>query len=186
MTTFLTFSVQALNMANFLPVQSLYYPLVSLYFMFSIVGTFFSLLWFWTANNFITKAYLPMALEKVSKVMKLCLFCLYEKPKEVIKVQPASNTTLVVTNVNEKENEKENEKLEIRVAASTSVEKTKCSKCDLCTKCKEDKDKEDKKKKTKESIESSVSALNYLAWFIALFFFISIHIAIWLSCAFGN
>jgi hypothetical protein len=185
MTSFLTFAVQSLNLNNSLPVQSLYFPLISVYFMVSIFVTFYSLVWFWTVNNFTTKSFLPEPLEKFARLIRKCLFCQCSKEKKankIDKVKQENSTPVIITDLNEKM------PIEIKPVSASMSKETKCIKCDLCSKCddkaKEDKDKEEKKKKKKENIESLVSALNYLMFICVAIVLAILHLIIWIRCAF--
>jgi hypothetical protein len=173
MTSFLTFSVQSLNLNNSLPVQSLYFPLISVYFMISIFTTFFSLVWFWIINNFITKNFIPKPLAKLAEAIEMCLFC-KKKQKEVVKVKPtAGNDNLTVVNLEGK--------TEVKIASSaSSSQESKCNKCDMCSKCKEGKEKEDAKKKKKENNEALANALNYLVFICVCITLALLHLIIWL------
>ncbi len=46
MTCFLTFSVTSLRVSGDIPIQSEYLPLITLYFLLSIVYTFLGLIWY--------------------------------------------------------------------------------------------------------------------------------------------
>lgn len=175
MTSFLTFAVQSLNINNFLPVQSLYFPLISVYFMCSIFCTFFSLIWFWNLNNFTTKK-VPKFLEPIAKLMKLILFCLF--PKNDKQDNKVKSNEIIISDLEPKG--------KVAIVSSSASEQQKCSKCSIdCMKCKADKEKEDAKKKTKEVNDSNCIALNYLVFFIVFIILAFVNAVVWLSCAFS-
>ena len=173
MTAFLTFAVQSVNMANFLPVQSSYYPLISVYFTCSILITFTSLIWFWTCNRFISQKQMPpKLLVMLSNLIRNCLICIYKKEKKVEpkKVETKRDDIIEVKSLKEPEEMKPIDK------------PSKCNKCEMCSKCQESKDKDDKKKKDVEKIESIIGPLNYLACSMMALILFAVHLIIWLSC----
>jgi len=184
MTTFLTFAVQSLNINNYLPVQSLYIPLISTYFMFSIFITFFSLIWFLIANKFVSKPFLPKPFEKIAKLIQTCLFCIYPEVKE--KVKPVETKIVQQTTENKKETIESIEAPSISAVEQPDIVKpSKCDKCTMCSKCQEEKDKEKNKKKLKETIEALVNPLNLVVFFFAVIAFILLHVIIWLRNLFN-
>ena len=52
MTSFLTFSVTSVRIAGDIPMQSEYLPLITLYFLLSIIYTFLGLTWYFNIFNF--------------------------------------------------------------------------------------------------------------------------------------
>ena len=167
MTAFLTFAVQSLNIANFLPVQSLYFPLISVYFICSIFVTFLSMFWFWLVNYYTTKNYVPKCLEIIATGVKRYFICIYHKPVVAIK-----NETVV---------KETNNSITLESSkVSKSEQKIDCNKCEMCTKCKESKEKDDTKKKVKENNDSALQALNYLMCFIVIFLLVCIITIVWL------
>ncbi len=175
MTAFLTFAVQSVNMANFLPVQSSYYPLISVYFTCSILITFTSLIWFWTCNRFVSQKQMPpKLLEMLSNLIRNLLVCIYKKEK---KVEPKKAEMTKKDEIIEVKSLKEPEDMK-----PIDIPIIKCNKCEMCSKCQATKDKDDKKKKDVEKIESIIGPLNYLACSIMAFILIAVHLSIWLSC----
>ena len=182
MTSFLTFAVQSLNLNNSLPVQSLYFPLISVYFMISIFVTFYSLIWFWSVNNFLTKNF-PKPIEKIAELIQACLFCrCIKKKSESDKVKPDKSVVITDLVTDEKK------QIETKLAGPSMSQENKCNKCDMCSKCKdktkEEKDKEEKKKKKKENTESLVNALNILMFIFMAILLGLLHLVIWIRCYF--
>ena len=68
MTTFLTLAVYSLRVSADLPVQSEYFPLISVYFFIGLLLTFISLVWFVVANSFNVNQHVPYILEKMTGV----------------------------------------------------------------------------------------------------------------------
>lgn len=116
MTSFLTFSVYALRLSNDLPTQSSFVPLISWYFIFSIILTLCSIAWFYLHNNFLGKGKMPSFIETFSRFLKnffTCSFACIKLPPEVNKVKPAfeNNAENLVSDL---ENDKPREFLENR------------------------------------------------------------------------
>jgi len=175
MTTFLTYAVQSLNIAGFLPVQSQYYPLISIYFLMSLICTFLSLVWFWYSNKHLTENKIPSSLRVVAKYVKKCLFFIFIPAETNQEIMPESDLT--ITNLDKANVSKEIEQKEI----------DKCSKCEiLCSRCVQYKLKDDKEKKEKENNESLIKALNILASFTVFSIFVTIHLCIWIICVINS
>ena len=157
-------------MSNYLPIQSTYFPLVSIYFITSICLTAISLIWFYFANKFVTSNDLPSALKKVGKLVKLCLFFYF--PKEIKEEKKIEVDDKQAKQSAEHNNAALTELVVVKV-------EEKCNNCDVCSTCKEDKNKEEKKKKEKKEIESLVLALNILAMVLISLATVLLHIIIW-------
>ncbi len=76
MTTFLTLAIYSLRVSGDLPVQSQYFPLISIFFFIGLLLTFIAFVWFIAANYLRAKQRVPKILEK------LCLIC-SRKPVKV-------------------------------------------------------------------------------------------------------
>ena len=139
-------------------VQSLYVSLVSVYFILSMLCTFFALAWFSAQNYLITKGYLPIWLEKVAKLIKTLLCCLYS-PK-IVTVNKNANSS-----VNQDE----------QIALSS------CNKCEMCSKCKEIEEKVKKKKEEIAKINKDILVINYLILVIIFTALFLLHIIVWIS-----
>jgi hypothetical protein len=164
-TIFLTFAVQAVNMSNYLPIQSTYFPLISIYFICSISLTAVSLIWFYFANKFSTSNDMPIVLQKIAVVVKSCLFFYFSKEQE--------------KNVDESGKAKEPAENDALTEIGVIKLVEKCNNCDVCSKCKDEKKNDEKKKKKKTEIESLVLALNILALVLVSLATILLHIIIW-------
>lgn len=71
MTCFLTFSVNLIVISSEIPVQSDYLPVISIYFLFSILHSLASIIWFSFTGYFDKQGYLPNCFEKIiSKISK--------------------------------------------------------------------------------------------------------------------
>jgi hypothetical protein len=71
MTCFLTFSVNLIVISSEIPVQSDYLPVVSIYFLFSIIHSLTSIIWFTFISHCDRTNYLPMVFEWItSKALK--------------------------------------------------------------------------------------------------------------------
>ncbi|CAF0940104.1 unnamed protein product [Brachionus calyciflorus] len=68
MTIILTFSIYSLRVANDIPVQSDYLPLITVYFMVSTIYSILSLIWFIAANHMLAKSKIPSFMLKLSKL----------------------------------------------------------------------------------------------------------------------
>jgi hypothetical protein len=180
MTTFLTYAVQSLNIAGFLPVQSQYYPLISIYFLMSLICTFSSLVWFWYSNKLLTENKIPSSLRVVAKYVKKCLFFIFiptETNQEIFERKITPENDITITNLDKANVSKETEQKEIN----------KCNKCEiLCSKCVQYKQRDDNKRKEKENNESLIKALNILASFTVFSIFVTIHLCIWIICVINN
>jgi hypothetical protein len=197
MTTFLTFSVQSLNIANFLPVQSKYFPMISIYFLASLMLTFSSMAWFWYSNNLRGKTKLPSVFRAVADFIKRYLSCLFAVPQVKDKEdKDAENEKLSrlkrigVNDLNCKGKKQKfklvNKSISVIVPIEEAEVKTEmkmCSKCEItCPQCIIDNEKENEKKKQTEIIETEVKALNILASALMALCFIAMHVGIWGSC----
>ena len=180
MTTFLTYAVQSLNIAGFLPVQSQYYPLISIYFLMSLICTFSSLVWFWYTNKLLTENKIPSSLRVVANYVKKCLFFIFIPSvtnQEIFERKITPENDLTITNLDKANVSKETEQKEIN----------KCNNCELlCSKCIHKKQIDEDKRKEKENNESLIKALNILASFTVFSIFLIIHICIWTICAINN
>lgn len=163
MTAFLTFAVQSLNITNCLPVQSLYVPLIKIYFICSIFITFIALLWFWTQNYYTGKK-LPYLLLKTGNICKVILFWIFPKPTTAPVIANKSQEVTAVVAINE---------------SNVILSKNTCNKCEMCSNCKVNKDKEDKKKKEKEIFDSALSAINYMVFYLLIIFITLVMTIIW-------
>ena len=76
MTTFLTLAIYSLRVSGDLPVQSQYFPLISIFFFIGLLLTFIAFVWFIAANSLRAKQRVPKILEK------LCFIC-SRKPVKV-------------------------------------------------------------------------------------------------------
>lgn len=167
MTAFLTFAVQSLNISNFLPVQSLYVPMITVYFIFSILLTFVALLWFWIMNYYTGKP-LPFILYHAGLFSKNALFWIYPMP---------STTPMVVKKAEETENQVI--KMDLNQPVSSGIINS-CNLCGMCDKCKDKKEKEDKKKKEKDANDTILQALNYMMFYLLMFCIVCILSIIWI------
>lgn len=147
MTTFLTFSVYSLRVANDIPIQSEYLPYIFIYFIFSVLYTLLSMIWFMIVNKLSSKVELPRGLEVISGVMKKILSCNFKQKRENAKIGNAiANKKLeaipeVVVNI-------ENPKPQINTPVTSEQAKLceiKCLKCDICKKCQTGIDQEKQK-----------------------------------------
>jgi hypothetical protein len=181
MTTFLTYAVQSLNIAGFLPVQSQYYPLISIYFLMSLICTFLSLVWFWYTNKLLTENKIPSSLRVVANYVKKCLFFIFipaeTNIQEIFERKITPENDITIKNLDKANVSKETEQKEI----------DKCNNCELlCSKCIYKKKIDEDKRKEKENNESLIKALNILASFTVFSIFLIIHICIWTICAINN
>ncbi len=76
MTTFLSLAIYSLRVSGDLPVQSQYFPLISIFFFIGLLLTFIAFVWFIAANSLRAKQRVPKILEK------LCFIC-SRKPVKV-------------------------------------------------------------------------------------------------------
>lgn len=195
MTTFLTFAVQALNFNNFLPVQSTYIPLIIIYFICSILCTFFSFVWFISQNYLLGNGSMPKWLEKVALIAKNLLFFFYMKPKSKV-IEPNKETAIKIKQGNQIDsvhiesvtsimNDEENQNVpkptnsNLNLPSSDKKEAVSCNKCEMCSKCKEDKEKENKKKDEKKKFEENISAINFLFLIITFIALLTLNLVVW-------
>lgn len=186
MTTFLTFAVQALNFNSFLPVQSLYIPLIIIYFVCSIVITGISFVWFVLQNYLLGKGSLPEWVEKIAAIVKKILFFSFAKSqskadrtKNQIKPVKENSTVFKVNLPNTVQTVSTPEVLE--------PFNKPCNKCEMCSKCKQDKEKESKKKDEKKKFDEDVSAINLLFLITTFILLVILNVTIWaLNVAYQN
>ena len=189
MTIFLTFAVQALTFNNFLPVQSTYVPLIIIYFVCSILCTFFSFTWFIIHKYLSDKGSMPKWLETVASIVKIVFFFIYMKPKQKVAEQKKEIKT-----ENSESNNHDNQNAAtlsvslpnaVQVDSIINIENSKrnenasCNKCEMCSKCKEDKVKENKKKDEKKKFEENVSAINFLCLILTFIALLILNLVIW-------
>ncbi|CAF1026896.1 unnamed protein product [Brachionus calyciflorus] len=72
MTIILTSSIYSLRVANDIPVQSDYLPLITIYFMVSTLYSILTLIWFIIANQMLAKSKIPNFMLKLSKLFFTC------------------------------------------------------------------------------------------------------------------
>ena len=140
--------------------QSLYVSLVSVYFILSMLCTFFALAWFSAQNYLITKSYLPVWLQKVVQLIKILLFCLY-------------SPNIATVTVKKKANSGANQDEQITISS--------CNKCEMCSKCKEIEEKVKKKKEEIVKINKDILVINYLILVIIFTALFLLHIIVWIS-----
>ena len=159
--------------------------MVSLVFVFSILYTFVSMVWFILANEFGTKNKMPKCLKAVASCVKRILYWIFdEKPfwKRKINQINAKTEIIEVIVISQKDQELNNQNGKLKDEAKP-IEvpiKSTCFNCGFCEMCQKDKEKEKKKKNDKESSESNVSALNYLVCFIMASTMVTCNLIIWL------
>ena len=153
----MTFAVYQLGIGGYLPVQSLYLPDISWYFVTSISYNLITMIWFVYQNHCLTKAEIPGWLgfcgEKLKKIFCLCL----PTDKNKQKFEDSGKKIITV---------EENPK-------------GKCDLCDRCEKCESDYEKEEAKKKKKKDYESKLESLNYFIFIILLITLVITQILIW-------
>lgn len=130
MTVFLTFGVYSLRVSSDLPVQSKYFPLISVYFLIGVLYAFMSILWFALANRYLTKNSVPKCFSPIAFLLK--------------KYQTSKNVKL-------KDPVKDEEAEYGRICNKYATRK--CNKCEDCQVCITAKEKEAIKKRQKEETE---------------------------------
>ena len=153
MTVFLTFGVYSLRVSNDLPVQSKYFPMISVYFLVGVLYAFMSIIWFAVANSFLTKNSVPKCLRQIVYLIKR-----YQSAKTV----------------------KQSESKESVKDEEVDQQIRKCNKCEDCKICLTAKEKEAIKKKQKEETELLVSILNFIFFILMSILMIATNLWIWI------
>ena len=190
-----------MGIAGYLPVQSLYLPDISWYFVTSITYNLITIIWYVYQNRCLTKAEIPGWIgffgEKLKKLFCLCFPTDKNKKDDKhdgIKVENGQKTMELAEDksVSPKQ-ESDNElrpsmiavilKDDIQVPIHFSKDKPEeiCEKCDRCEKCEADYQKEDAKKKKKKDVESKLEALNYFVFIIILIGLVATQLGIWVN-----
>lgn len=70
MTCFLTYSVNGVRIASDISIQSEFIPLINVYFIFSMVFTLVSMIWYVILNSFATKRTMPRFLIRFAELLE--------------------------------------------------------------------------------------------------------------------
>jgi hypothetical protein len=156
-TTFLTYGVYSLRVSSDLPVQSQYFPVISYYFLFSILYTLLSLIWFVSANYYLTNK-LPKILSGLASILNKIWFWKYTSNQvAIIKIAPVQSEDMKPL--------------------------YKCGKCEECFVCLAKKESDEAKKKKKDKTDHDLKILNEFIFSIMLFLFLITNLIIWLIIA---
>ncbi len=83
MTTFLNQAIISVRVSGDIPVQSVYLPLISLFFFLSIFYTFLSFIWFIAAEQLKTRKYAPKFIQNLaSKIKNRNLVTFFKESKD--------------------------------------------------------------------------------------------------------
>jgi hypothetical protein len=88
MTSILTFAVTSLRISNDIPIQSDYLPLITTYFLMSIVYTLTGLVWFVLLENFTKKKKLPWILLRITTSVNKMMIYMRRLIKDHKKINP--------------------------------------------------------------------------------------------------
>ena len=153
MTTFLTFALYSVRISSEFP-KSDTVPLITIYFVLSILFPFLSLVWFAIKDDLIKESQsLPLCLTKFSHALKKSIFFCF----------------FTTTSKDDDES---------KVSKAKLIEK--CKKCDLCTKCNSEIDKEKKKKNTKSELEENLDAITYFLFACLFIIILATDLTLWL------
>ena len=97
MTCFLTYSVNGVRIAGDISIQSEFIPLVNVYFLFSMVFTLVSMVWYVVSNSFATKRNMPKPLIRFVQLLEP-LFCV---KKNNLRSKQLKTTGLVLQKINQ-------------------------------------------------------------------------------------
>jgi hypothetical protein len=83
LTTFLNQAIISVRVSGDIPVQSVYLPLISLFFFLSIFYTFLSFIWFIAAEQLKTRKYAPKFIQNLaSKIKNRNLVTFFKESKD--------------------------------------------------------------------------------------------------------
>ena len=173
----MTFFVYTVSVSNTFPTQSIYLPMVNLYFMLGVSYTLSAYIWFIVCNDFYVKNYFPKFLS--AKILKRIWFWKFDAVPFWKLCSCYTKSEYLVKKINE------TAKIsgpEINRELSLPKKKSarKCALCDVCEKCQKDKEKYKEKKKTKEYNESNISELNHFATVILILTELTCNLTVWL------
>lgn len=173
MTIFLTFSVYSLSLTNYIPVQSQFLPLITLYIILAISYTLLSMIWFIIKNLFQTNNKMPDALVKFAELLQFVFFpepCKKSKQK-ILKIKNERSEVFKTEETIESN----------QIDKKTNDDLKPCIKCVSCDICKANKEKENQKKLKKNKFDLHVSALNRFALLIIFTSMVITNLFIWIS-----
>jgi hypothetical protein len=160
LTTFLTYGIYSLRVASDLPVQSQYFPIISYYFLFSILYTLIIMIWFIIANQFLISKEIPYFFEKLANLLSYLKCCKWQASKVVFDAK-----------------KEEEEEVDNNPDDSSA---TRCFKCQECSFCLIKKKNDTIEKNNKSKHEFKIKILNDFFFLFMLFLFISTNLIIWI------
>lgn len=184
MTAFLTYSVYALRLSSDLPTQSSFVPLISWYFIFSIILTLFSIIWFYLCNQMLIKNTMPGFLNSFCIILERFFFKIGSKEPRSITNIDESKINNIQENLVKMPSEIER-KIETNLnlnGLNLSLAKwysQTCSSCNQCPKCLKITQNERKKSLEKKKFETRLLFLNNFICALCFVFF-----ALFVPCLF--
>lgn len=195
MTGFLTFSVYSLRISTDLPVQSMFLPKISVYFICSIIYNIFAMFWHITRDRLQKKKELPKWFIYFCEILKK-VFCFpQEKKDKNNKIEPnnvnAINGAMITVETSDQKDMDISKSVfqnpilpkptTITADSMQTVTKKKCNQCDRCEECDTEYKKEKDKNKKKKEIEENLEAMNYFFLILMIIAMFISQMAIWLT-----
>ena len=170
MSTFLTLAVYSLKVSSDFPTESLYFPIISIYFIVGIAHTLLSLIWFTISNYTKEKQAKPYWWINALANLKTNLDGLITK---LLKIMVLSKSADKIAPI-------------MTHPVDLIDFKLKCSNCDHCVMCIQKRQKDDLKNELKKEIDFKCAQVNKIMFMFILLSSIVCYTSIWMFITKSN